>query len=212
MGVPGTDSGPAVARIRPYRPADLDALYRICLATGDDGSDATGRYRDPQLLGHVYAAPYGVLEPELAFVVEDSDGVGGYVLGAADSRAFEERLEREWWPALRARYPDPDPSGRSRWALDEWLNHRIHHPTRADDHVVATYPSHLHIDLLPRCQSGGNGARLISVLLDALARAGSPGVHLGVSRQNENATGFYRHLGFEEVASSARGRCLAKAL
>ena len=100
------------ARIRPYRPSDLDELYRICLLTGDAGQDATPLYQDLRLLGHIFAAPYGVLEPSLAFVAEDAAGVGGYIVGALDTQAFEERLESEWWPALRGRYPDPSPGGR----------------------------------------------------------------------------------------------------
>ncbi len=74
-------------RIRGYRPGDLDDLYRICLQTGNQGADATALFRDPDLLGHVYAAPYGLFEPALAFVVEDQAGVGGYCLAALDSRA-----------------------------------------------------------------------------------------------------------------------------
>ena len=49
----------AQARIRPYRPSDLDELYRICLLTGDAGQDATALYQDPRLLGHIFAAPTG---------------------------------------------------------------------------------------------------------------------------------------------------------
>ena len=49
--------------IRGYQPGDLRALYQVCLQTGDSGRDATAQFRDPDLLGHVYAAPYGVLEP-----------------------------------------------------------------------------------------------------------------------------------------------------
>jgi hypothetical protein len=37
-------------RIRPYRPSDLDALYRICLLTGDEGQDATSLFADPHLV------------------------------------------------------------------------------------------------------------------------------------------------------------------
>ena len=57
-------------------------------------------FDDPRILGHVFAAPYGLFEPSLAFVAEDEVGVGGYIVGALDSRAFEERLEAGWWPTL----------------------------------------------------------------------------------------------------------------
>jgi len=40
--------------IRPVSQADLDALYEICLRTGDAGEDATHLYSDPRLLGEIY--------------------------------------------------------------------------------------------------------------------------------------------------------------
>ena len=43
--------------LRPYRPGDLLALYDVCLRTGNSGDDAQATYRDPLLLGHIYAAP-----------------------------------------------------------------------------------------------------------------------------------------------------------
>ncbi|HET6665226.1 MAG TPA: hypothetical protein VFG94_13245, partial [Acidimicrobiales bacterium] len=91
-------------RLRAWRPTDHDAVYDICVRTGAAGEDATRLLRDPALPGHVYAGPYLVLAPDLAFVVEDDDGVAGYILGAADTTEFEDRLEREWWPGLRRRY------------------------------------------------------------------------------------------------------------
>ena len=97
-----------MAEIRALRREDRDALYAICLKTGDAGQDATALYRDPELLGHLYAGPYAALEPESAFVLEDDAGIGGYIVGARDTYAFETRLEAEWWPGLRARYPDPE--------------------------------------------------------------------------------------------------------
>lgn len=93
--------------IRPYRPADLEALYRVCLQTGRNGDDATALYRDDKPLGHVHAAPYALFEPSLAFVAEDAAGVGSYIIGALDSHDFEARLETDWWPKLRARYAEP---------------------------------------------------------------------------------------------------------
>jgi hypothetical protein len=41
----------ARAHIRPYHPGNLDALYRICLLTPDDGQDATSHFHDPGWCG-----------------------------------------------------------------------------------------------------------------------------------------------------------------
>jgi len=192
------------AHIRPYHPGDLDALYQICLLTGDDGQDATSLFADPMLLGHFFAAPYGLFAPSLAFVLEDAQGVGGYILGALDTRAFEEQLESNWWPRLRTRYPDPAAGvPAEQWTPDQHMAHMIHHPWRIPDELAARYPSHLHIDMLPRLQAGGYGRQMTNTLTAALRDQGSRGVHLHVPRGNERAAGFYRHLGFTELPAAA---------
>jgi ribosomal protein S18 acetylase RimI-like enzyme len=194
-----------VTVIRGYRPDDLDDLYRICLETGASGQDATSLYSDPRLIGHVFAAPYGLFEPALAFVAEDEAGVGGYVLGALDSRAFQERLEAEWWPPLRARYADPAADGIpvDEWTTDQRMAHSIHRPESKSAELLERYPSHLHLDLLPRLQGQGEGRRLIGTLLDALRARGSCGVHFVVGGKNQRAVGFYRHLGLPELEAGA---------
>jgi ribosomal protein S18 acetylase RimI-like enzyme len=191
---------PEPARIRGYQPADLDALYRICLLTADNGGDATHRYSQPRLPGEIWVAPYAVLEPEHAFVAEDADGAGGYIVGALDTSAFEQREEREWWPRLRTRYPQPSPEDRERMSESERLAiGNIHQPWLSRPELTARFPSHLHIDLLPRLQGHGIGRRLIATLVSSLRGQGSRGLHLFVSRENERAVGFYRHLGFSRV-------------
>jgi ribosomal protein S18 acetylase RimI-like enzyme len=191
------------AHIRPYHPGDLDALYRICLLTGDDGQDATSLFHDPRLLGHFFAAPYGLFEPSLAFVAGDAEGVGGYIVGALDTQAFEEQLESKWWPDLRTRYLAPPPCLPSqRWTPDQHVAHMIHHPWRIPDELAARYPSHLHINLLPRLQASGHGSQLTRTLIAALRDQGSRGVHLHVSRGNRRAAGFYRHIGFTELPAT----------
>jgi ribosomal protein S18 acetylase RimI-like enzyme len=185
--------------VRRYRSGDLRDLYRVCLRTGNSGDDATALYRDPDLLGHIYAAPYGMFEPALAFVVEDEFGVGGYCLGALDTRAFEQRLEERWWPSLRRRYAEPDIAGQGQWTPDEQAIYLIHHPWHADNDLLADYPSHLHIDLLPRLQAQGLGRQLMGIQLTALRERGSGGVHLYVTAANHRAQGFYGRLGFDQL-------------
>lgn len=190
--------------IRPFRPDDLEDLYRICLRTADSGRDATALFRDPKLPGHVYAAPYAVLEPSLAFVAVGPDGVAGYVVGAVDSTAFAQRLEERWWPALRARYPAPPASlPEDRWTRDQRVAHLIHHPYQVPAGLAGRYPSHLHINLLPPLQGHGAGRRLIETLTGALRTQGSPGVHLHVGAANPRAAAFYARVGFTELPSGS---------
>jgi hypothetical protein len=61
-----------VLQIRPFRPGDLAALYAISLATGHEGGDASHLYEDGSLIGHIYSAPYAILEPRLALIIEDT--------------------------------------------------------------------------------------------------------------------------------------------
>jgi ribosomal protein S18 acetylase RimI-like enzyme len=194
--------------IRPARPDDEPALYDICLRTGDAGRDATALHGDPRLLGEVYVGPYLALEPGLAFVVSD-DAVGGYVLGARDTADFHRRCEATWWPALRDRYPLREWAGDG---PDARLVRLLHRPPQAEPAVLERYPSHLHVDLLPAWQGGGWGRRLLETLFVALTDAGSPGVHLGVSRRNERAIGFYRRMGFTELTGDAGGLTMARSL
>ena len=183
-------------RIRAASGDDRDALYEICRRTGDAGNDATALLTHGELYGHVYAGAYLELEPQLAQVTEVDDPVVddrvvGYLVGALDTRAFDDRCEARWWPDLRARYPLPGDGT----DLDRRLVREIHHPFRMPATLLARYPSHLHINLLPVGQGLGAGRALMTSLFDQLRAAGSPGVHLGVDPRNTRAIGFYEHLG-----------------
>lgn len=196
-------------QIRPFRPPDLPDLYRICLETGDSGADATLLYADLALLGHFYAAPYGILEPELTFLLEDTIGVCGYILGTADSVVLAQRMELEWLPALRARYPLPDATDTSRDAGMIRLIHKGYVPNSA---VVREYPAHLHIDLLARAQKKGQGKLLMQALFAALRAKGVRGVHLGVGAKNINGIAFYEHIGFTRLEAHTWGVTFGKKL
>jgi ribosomal protein S18 acetylase RimI-like enzyme len=189
----------SAAEIRPYRPSDLDDICRICLLTGESGADASALYRDPKVLGHLYAGPYGVLSPETAFVVEDAEGVGGYILGTPDTRAFEARLEAEWWPRLRLQYANPSGTPPDAWTPDQRRAYLIHRPFHAPRRVVVPFPAHLHIDLLPRLQGQNLGRRLLDLWLAMISGLGARGVHLGVSQANARAIRFYLAYGLDRL-------------
>ncbi|MBI4323914.1 MAG: GNAT family N-acetyltransferase [Chloroflexi bacterium] len=201
--------------IRLCEPRDLDAVYDVCLKTGDAGRDATHLYSDPKALGHIFVGPYLQHEAELAFVLEDGLGVCGYVLGALDSARFYEVCLNQWLPALRRAHPCPagEPS---QWTPTEKAYYEYYHPDIYYPESFHAYPSHLHIDLLPRAQGRGQGQRMMAVLLDRLKSLGSPGAHLGMAASNARAEHFYRKLGFHELARVGPPDCgtlyLAKRL
>jgi ribosomal protein S18 acetylase RimI-like enzyme len=170
---------------------DLPGAYRVCLRTGDAGADATGMYRNPDLLGHVFVGPYVVGAPELALVAADADGVAGYCLAARDTTAFAAWAEREWWPPLRVAFPRRDEG-----TPDAALIELIHHPPIAPADVVAAYPAHLHIDLLERARGTGIGRGMIERQIEQLKAAAAETCHLAVAATNTNAIAFYRHLGW----------------
>ena len=198
--------------IRRARPEDRAALYDICLRTGAAGADASGRYADPELLGHVYLGPYLALEPDLAFVVtDDADRTGrplGYCVGTTETAGFAQQCAQRWWPALRARYP----LGVERPPDDQQLVDMIHEPADIDPELLTRFPGHLHIDLLPSLQGRGLGAALIDHVVDAMAAAGCRGVHVGVDAQNVRAIGFYQRVGFAPVARDEGSVVLGRAL
>ena len=195
--------------IRTATANDLDALYEVCLRTGAAGSDASDRFENPRILGQVYVGPYVVLDGCVPLTYEDHVGAAGYALGAIDTDSFHSECEKNWWPSLRAKYPDPGPAPAT---YDQELMSHIHRPPRPPQEVVAGYPAHLHIDLLPRIQGMGLGREMITRLLEELRSRGASGVHLEVDINNQRAIGFYEHLGFGTLTIEEDVRIMGRSL
>lgn len=188
-----------VFTIRHCKPHDMAGAYEVCLKTGDSGADGTNLYHDdPQALGNIYVGPYIMFEPELAFVLEDELGICGYVLGALDSQRFYRRVIEEWLPPLQAQHPAPT-GNPACWTPSQQLYHEYHNPQFYYPDGFRPYPSHMHIDLLPRAQGRGQGRRMVQHLINRLVELGSPGVHLCLSAVNTRAYRFYQKMSFFDL-------------
>lgn len=186
-------------QVRSYRPRDAEAVHRICVATGDGGEPAEGILRDPHLVAYVFADPYLLLQPELAFVAESDGAVLGYVVAALNSPEFYARWQLEWAPRFAASHPaSHDADVRD---ADAQLRRLLHHPRRLLSTDLDSYPSHLHINLVAGARRQGAGRLLLEAVFTELARAGSPGVQLGVRASNTGAQAFYRAAGMSRLAS-----------
>jgi len=182
--------------IRPYHPSDLDSLYNICLLTGDSGKDASHIYKDQWLLGHFYAAPYAVLEPDLTFIVSLNNKASGYILGTKNSGEFSKKCEIEWFPDLRKKYKYPSDSDTSPDASIIRLIHKGYSLKKE----LTDYPAHLHIDLLPSTQGKGLGRKMMNTFIHKLKELNVSALHLEVGKKNAGAIIFYKKMGFHIIA------------
>lgn len=184
-------------QIRNFRPEDRADCYDVCVKTGLGGQDATGVYRDDDLIPEIFCGPYVDLEPGLAFVVDNGARVVGYALGAADTRDFVERYRAQVLPAFARRFGAmAGVSDDEREMTELGLQ-----PQRMLIPELDDFPAHLHIDLLPEAQGQGLGRQLIETLLDELAARGATGVHLEMDPANEGAGAFYARLGFDRLGT-----------
>lgn len=181
--------------VRNFHPSDLCDLYNICLKTGASGEDASELYNDKLLLGHFYAAPYAVLEPDCTFIFTINEKPVGYILGTKNSLQFEKSSNELWFNQLKIRYPKPSEIEKNPDANIMRLIHRGH--TVKEE--LIPYDAHLHIDILPEGQGLGMGRKLMEVFINHLKKSGVPSLHLEVGKDNTGAIKFYERFGFKQI-------------
>jgi len=181
--------------IRTYHHSDLTSLYKICLLTADSGNDASLLYKDPDLVGHLSAAPYAIFEPELTFIITLNNIPTGYILGTKNSLNFYHKCETDWFPLLRKRYPFPVDDDTSPDASIIRLIHTGHDVKEE----LLNYPAHLHVDLLPSIQGKGLGRKIMNIFIDKLKSLNVGALHLQTGKKNQGAIEFYNKTGFHII-------------
>jgi ribosomal protein S18 acetylase RimI-like enzyme len=188
----------AVVSVRPYGPADREALIA---GFGEAGSGAPGgaAWGHEASVADVYLTPYLDLEPASVFVVTVDGRPSGYLAGCVDDAAFPSEDERLAAAARRHRLRlRPGPAMFfARAAYDGWVARRRGEAT-AVELSDPRWPSHLHIDLAPAARGVGAGTRLMELWLARLRDVGSPGCYLQTSVENTRAVRFFEQVGFRE--------------
>lgn len=186
--------------IRPYSPADRAAVRAIAHSTGYMGEPAGWLWRDTESFADLTTGWYTDFEPESALVVttEPGDDVVGYLLGCVDSRrkpALSRTIARH--AVGRALLLRPGTAG-TLWKGAADIARELGHGREVPDVAYhdESFPSHLHIDLLPVARGGGVGRRLVTGFLERAAAAGSPGCHIETIAENKPAIAFFERLGF----------------
>jgi len=186
--------------LRQSKLSDLDQLLKVCIQTANAGKGASHLHNLQDLVGEIYVAPYVLHQPDFAFSLTANNKVVGYVLGVLDTGKFESKLDKDYWPATKAKY---SAITQELTPHDLSLIEELGRQGFSSPELITRYPSHLHIDIIESHQGFGYGKLMILHLLKELKAAGSIGVHLHMSASNERAYGFYRKLGFTEVSANS---------
>lgn len=185
--------------VRPAHIEDEAAISDICVRTAASGDDARNNYSRPDLPGMIWAVPYVQYNPEHCFVVDDGTGTAiGYIVTAANTRAYEAWQQDNWWPRVAAFLNGFEPQTEG----DQNFLKALEQNQKPAPDYADVYPAHLHINLLPQAQGGGFGGKLMRTALARLREDGVGGIHLGVNRENHRAIGFYKAMGFEQMADN----------
>ncbi len=190
--------------IRQLTLADVPYVYDICLKTGNNGKDASELFMDPYMIGQYYAAPYLFYEIDVCFAAVNNDAAykrpSGYIIGTSDSASYYEWFYSVWIPQVQLLYPrDSIFKSPNEKRISKIIYEKNETP---DGEILKEYPAHLHIDLLSELQGRGAGKSLMNTFFEALKKKDCKGLHLGVSKDNENAVGFYKKIGFNILEES----------
>lgn len=167
--------------IRKYEKKDYEDVRYVCL--NSDGEAITGSTGEFILL--TYCDYYIENEPENCFVLDDDGKAVGYIICTENFDNFNEIFRKNYLPRVK-------PLGENlyTWSQDSVLLQNKH---------KASYPAHMHIDLLPPYHRQGWGGKLLHTLFDHLKSKGIRGVMLTAGVDNRNARSFYTKYGFEEI-------------
>jgi GNAT superfamily N-acetyltransferase len=183
--------------VRPYGPADRDALHRIAADTAFFGQAVERILSDRRLFCDAFYAYYTDLESAHSWVACIDGKVVGFVVGAIDTAEQQRRWRREVlprvaWRALRGAYR----LGRSTWQYTARMARAAIRGEFSRPDLVA-YPAHLHINVDRQWRGQGIGGGLIAAYLGQLRRLGIPGVHLETTDRNRAACRLYEKAGFQ---------------
>ena len=189
-------------RIRSASPKDVSAIVGVHLRSFE-GFFLT--FLGPAFLHQLYSAiladPSGI-----AFVLEDEQGICGFVAGTGQPSGFYRRLLRQrWW---RFALASVAPVFKRPSVIPRLLRAFSMPRQVAQEEGRGTLMS---IAVLPEAQGKGVGKALVHAFLKEAARRGLRQVDLTTDRDNNEATNhFYQSLGFifERTFTTPEGRAM----
>nr|XP_039262504.1 protein O-GlcNAcase-like [Styela clava] len=196
--------------IRPYLPTDEKSVYKICLTTGNDGTDFADDFTGYEdLPGERLVGGLLTLSPEYCFILEDEQGICGYLVATADAKAFWKKYSIAFSPDVGEKYSLPKEDVKEgetgikigeevRRLLDE-IRSKEPPDAYAVDNLYTTHPAYMQIAVHRRVSDPSIAKSMTVCLLSALKSHGVHGVHTTVRSSDCYMPDLYCRLGFHEI-------------
>jgi len=184
--------------VRPYNAAtDNQAVYDVCRKTCDDGADGTEIFPfHKDLIADKLIGAFLEYSPEYCFVVEDCQGVCGYVLAALDGKRHLQRVDSTWFPTLKEKYQKPMKKMEEQTPAEEMItclhNHKSFIPAES---IISSHPSIVNVALLTDRVTEGSAKQALASAVAALKTNGSCGIYAEVPVGDANTVARYNKLG-----------------
>lgn len=188
-------------RIRPYTPADREAVRQICADTGFMGKPVDEIFTDRGIFADFFTRYYTDYEPDCALVAEDA-GTGrvvGYLLASVRFR-FQSWKQTELLilrtiPTVVFRYL----TGRYNKASRKFLYWVVFRSIR-ETPSAPSESAHFHINLLPAYRNGSTGREMIFAFFGIAKRHGVRRVYGQIQTRDDRRNSFYTRYGFRELS------------
>ncbi len=180
--------------IRPFSPADREAVRNICCETGFSGDPVDPLFCDRDVFADFLTRYYTDWEPESALVVEHEGKIIGYLIGCLRFRynAIVQPFilmtivaPKVFWRLISGHY-DKQSSTFLKWCCFQGSKETPSKPKKA---------GHFHFNLLPEHRNSGQGRRLMLKFCDMARNKGIPRVYGQIQTRDDRRTerAFNRH-------------------
>jgi hypothetical protein len=196
-----TRSREATAVIRPYTPADREAVREISRKTAYRNRGSSTVFEDGELFADYWTRYYTDFEPESCLILEEDGRVIGYLLGTVDARRHQSVMARKivpgvlaraFWRLATFRYRQPSTRRMLWWLVSRGWQEEPHIPHDK-------YPAHYHCNILREGYGKGYYSAMALKFLDRLDELGVGGLHGQVEEAESGGPWRQMVSGYEEL-------------
>uniref|UniRef100_H2Z2S4 protein O-GlcNAcase n=1 Tax=Ciona savignyi TaxID=51511 RepID=H2Z2S4_CIOSA len=194
--------------VRPYLPSDESSVFDVCSSTWKDGVESSHSFENlKQLPADRLIGALLTLSPEYCFVVEDNEGVCGYLAATHNAKDFWRKYEIAYLPEMREKYSKPEAEDEMTEA--EFTNSPPQkmivdlHSTGdrysyGSDLLASSHPAMMTLALTQTANP--SVAKSMTVcLLSALKSHNASGIHVIVDSNSKHFQDLYLKLGFTKI-------------